>query len=338
MTAVRQYTFGCRERQIKIDRDEMGFVGPFAHFFRTHAKDLDGATAASTFGGGLLANTLDELLQHLADTEKSIEGFYSIDVEASSEVLKVLEDTNNPPRGFYNAVVTTYAKTPAAMVHISVLEQYDELADAMEAGSDREGGSGSVWVIDLNTLDVTFRSVAAVTDRAGTVERAVELLKPYGAAMWHSGGGIMLARIDLPDACPFAARCPIAVDACRTREPDLVQVETGSGEPHQPVIREFSDCVGAVQRAASSVASGLLAIRLERSAISRRFAAFTHASNVARSNLFGSEILQARMRASWIPLFQSPEARSARFLRRRAIFSMSPYFTPKASPSRPWRR
>ncbi len=38
--------------------------------------------------------------------------------------------------------------------------------------------------------------------------------------------------IDLPDACPFAARCPIAVDACRTREPDLVQVETGSGEPH----------------------------------------------------------------------------------------------------------
>lgn len=199
MTAVRQYTFGCRERQIKIDRDEMGFVGPFAHFFRTHAKDLDGATTASTFGSGLLAATLDELLQHLADNEKSIEGFYSIDVEASSEVLKVLEDTSNPPRGFYNVVVTTYAKTPAAMVHISVLEQYDELGDAMEAGSDREGGSGSVWVIDLNTLDVTFRSVAAVNDRPGTVERAVELLKPYGAAMWHSGGGIMLARIDLPD-------------------------------------------------------------------------------------------------------------------------------------------
>lgn len=30
--------------------------------------------------------------------------------------------------------------------------------------------------------------------------------------------------IDLPDACPFAARCPIATAACRTREPDLITV------------------------------------------------------------------------------------------------------------------
>ncbi|WP_175988169.1 ABC transporter ATP-binding protein [Microbacterium tenebrionis] len=39
--------------------------------------------------------------------------------------------------------------------------------------------------------------------------------------------------IDLPDACPFADRCPIAIDACRTREPDLVDVATGTGAPHQ---------------------------------------------------------------------------------------------------------
>ncbi|MFJ2370037.1 dipeptide ABC transporter ATP-binding protein [Microbacterium sp. NPDC087665] len=34
--------------------------------------------------------------------------------------------------------------------------------------------------------------------------------------------------IDLPDACPFAARCPIVMDACRTREPDLLPVHTGT--------------------------------------------------------------------------------------------------------------
>jgi peptide/nickel transport system ATP-binding protein len=39
--------------------------------------------------------------------------------------------------------------------------------------------------------------------------------------------------IDLPDACPFADRCPIAIDACRTREPDLVEVATGTGSAHQ---------------------------------------------------------------------------------------------------------
>lgn len=39
--------------------------------------------------------------------------------------------------------------------------------------------------------------------------------------------------INLADACPFADRCPIVVDACRTREPDLVEVATGTGETHQ---------------------------------------------------------------------------------------------------------
>ncbi|SJN44163.1 Oligopeptide transport ATP-binding protein OppF (TC 3.A.1.5.1) [Microbacterium esteraromaticum] len=38
--------------------------------------------------------------------------------------------------------------------------------------------------------------------------------------------------IDLPDACPFAPRCPIAIAACVQREPDLVEVATGGGESH----------------------------------------------------------------------------------------------------------
>ncbi|MGJ3508213.1 ABC transporter ATP-binding protein [Enemella sp. A6] len=32
--------------------------------------------------------------------------------------------------------------------------------------------------------------------------------------------------INLPDACPFAPRCPIAIDKCRTGEPPLAQVHT----------------------------------------------------------------------------------------------------------------
>lgn len=38
--------------------------------------------------------------------------------------------------------------------------------------------------------------------------------------------------IDLPDACPFAARCPIAVAACVEREPELLPVATGGGQAH----------------------------------------------------------------------------------------------------------
>ncbi|MEV7633322.1 ABC transporter ATP-binding protein [Microbacterium sp. NPDC089318] len=38
--------------------------------------------------------------------------------------------------------------------------------------------------------------------------------------------------IDLPDACPFAARCPIAIDACLDREPDLMPIDTDGDAPH----------------------------------------------------------------------------------------------------------
>lgn len=38
--------------------------------------------------------------------------------------------------------------------------------------------------------------------------------------------------IDLPDACPFAERCPIAVAACVQGEPELLPVATGSGQRH----------------------------------------------------------------------------------------------------------
>ena len=38
--------------------------------------------------------------------------------------------------------------------------------------------------------------------------------------------------IDLPDACPFADRCPIAIAACRTSEPPLLPVSTGGDQEH----------------------------------------------------------------------------------------------------------
>jgi len=38
--------------------------------------------------------------------------------------------------------------------------------------------------------------------------------------------------INLPDACPFANRCPIAVEACRTSEPSLRPVDTGGDVDH----------------------------------------------------------------------------------------------------------
>ncbi|KQV03614.1 peptide ABC transporter ATP-binding protein [Microbacterium sp. Root322] len=43
--------------------------------------------------------------------------------------------------------------------------------------------------------------------------------------------------INLPDACPFADRCPIVMDACRTSEPELLPVLTGGEEHRAACIR-----------------------------------------------------------------------------------------------------
>ena len=47
--------------------------------------------------------------------------------------------------------------------------------------------------------------------------------------------------INLPDACPFAARCPIAIDACREREPDLLPITTSGHTDHSVACIRAND-------------------------------------------------------------------------------------------------
>jgi peptide/nickel transport system ATP-binding protein len=43
--------------------------------------------------------------------------------------------------------------------------------------------------------------------------------------------------IDLPEGCPFAPRCPVVVDACRRKEPELLPVVSGGGMHSAACIR-----------------------------------------------------------------------------------------------------
>ncbi|AKV85831.1 MAG: dipeptide ABC transporter ATP-binding protein [Microbacterium sp.] len=47
--------------------------------------------------------------------------------------------------------------------------------------------------------------------------------------------------INLPDACPFAARCPIAIDACLQREPDLLPISTEGHSDHSVACIRAND-------------------------------------------------------------------------------------------------
>ncbi|MFE6761014.1 dipeptide ABC transporter ATP-binding protein [Streptomyces sp. NPDC057689] len=48
--------------------------------------------------------------------------------------------------------------------------------------------------------------------------------------------------VDLPDACPFAARCPAVEDACREAEPPLLAIgKAGSGAAHSAACRRAQE-------------------------------------------------------------------------------------------------
>jgi peptide/nickel transport system ATP-binding protein len=58
--------------------------------------------------------------------------------------------------------------------------------------------------------------------------------------------------VDLPDGCPFAPRCPMAVDACLTAEPELLEVAQGH---HAACIR--SDEIATREAAPTEIAAEL---------------------------------------------------------------------------------
>ncbi|MBT2486161.1 MULTISPECIES: ABC transporter ATP-binding protein [unclassified Microbacterium] len=51
--------------------------------------------------------------------------------------------------------------------------------------------------------------------------------------------------IGLADACPFADRCPIVLDACRAKEPELLPVVTGTSAPHSAACIRSHEIEGA---------------------------------------------------------------------------------------------
>ncbi|GAA2972418.1 ABC transporter ATP-binding protein [Streptomyces drozdowiczii] len=115
--------------------------------------------------------------------------------------------------------------------------------------AQKETGAGLVLIThDLGVVaghadDVAVMYAGRFVERAGVDELFARPVMPYTARLLaavptvDSGvrrplvpiGGEPPALVDLPAGCPFASRCAVALDACRTDEPALRTV-TGHGD------------------------------------------------------------------------------------------------------------
>ncbi|GGP33685.1 dipeptide ABC transporter ATP-binding protein [Streptomyces melanogenes] len=155
--------------------------------------------------------------------------------------------------------------------------------------AQRETGAGLVLIThDLGVVaghadDIAVMYAGRFVEQAGVRELFRRPTMPYTARLLaavptvDSGvhrplvpiGGEPPRLVDLPPGCPFASRCAVALDACRTDEPELREV-TGHG--HVACVRadEIADGsldpaggVAPVHRAAERSGTGEVVLRVE---------------------------------------------------------------------------
>jgi len=130
---------------------------------------------------------------------------------------------------------------PTTALDVTVQAQ---ILDVLETARDVTGAGVMIITHDLGVVaEFANRAIVMYAGRPVEVAGVKELYRdrrmPYTAGLLGSvprldapqgsrlvpipGAPPSLATLQ-PDACPFAPRCPLAIDACRAAEPDLIEV------------------------------------------------------------------------------------------------------------------
>ncbi|MEW2544405.1 ABC transporter ATP-binding protein [Streptomyces sp. NPDC047002] len=154
------------------------------------------------------------------------------------------------------------ADEPTTALDVTVQAQ---ILDVLKT-AQRETGAAVIMIThDLGVVagsadDVVVMYAGRAVERAGVDELFARPRMPYtiglmgaiprlderakGALTPVPGTPPLL--VDLPDACPFAARCPAVEDACREAEPPLLQIAgDGTGGEHATACRRAAEIDGA---------------------------------------------------------------------------------------------
>ena len=163
------------------------------------------------FSGGMRQRAM--IAMAIANDPKVIiadEPTTALDVTIQAQILEVLE--------------TAKEITGAAVVLIT----HD--LGVVAGHADRVGVMYAGKLVELGTTDQVFHepqmpySIGLLRSVPNMLTAGTQRLVPL------EGRPPSLAA--LPKGCPFAARCPIAVDACREVEPDLIAHDPASGPDH----------------------------------------------------------------------------------------------------------
>ena len=174
----------------------------------------------------------------------------ALDVTVQAQILEVLKTARD----------VTGAGVLIITHDLGVVAEFADRALVMYAGR----------AVEVAKVDVLYRD-RRMPYTVGLLGSVPRLDAPQGARLVPiSGAPPSMAA--LPPGCPFAPRCPLAIDDCRTAEPELVKVGTGSGAT--PVgAGSGAPPVGAGSGAAPAATSGHSAACIRTEYVAGRSAA-----------------------------------------------------------------
>jgi len=143
----------------------------------------------------------------------------ALDVTVQAQILDVLETARDVTGA--GVVIITH--------DLGVVAQFANRAIVMYAGRP----------VEVAGVDELYRD-RRMPYTAGLLGSVPRLDAPQGSRLVPIPGSPPSLATSQPDACPFAPRCPLAIDACRAAEPDLIEV----GPAHRAACIRTDEVVG----------------------------------------------------------------------------------------------
>jgi glutathione transport system ATP-binding protein len=128
----------------------------------------------------------------------------ALDVTVQAQILDVLRTARD----------VTGAGVLIITHDLGVVSEFADRAMVMYAGRG----------VEVAAVDRLYRD-RRMPYTAGLLGSVPRLAAPQGTRLIPIPGAPPVMSSVLPDACPFAPRCPLAIDECRSAEPDLVAVD-----------------------------------------------------------------------------------------------------------------